>query len=101
MNLTRRLRDLLRRLTDPPTRPMPRSWKLVLDHLEDGPMQGRDLRDRLWAAREFHSGPGFYRMMARMEDAGLVEGWYVDLVLGGQVVRQRWYRRTKPTGEGC
>ena len=67
---------------------------LLLGALRSGPRAGRVLRDVL---REFgvrKSGPGFYQMMARLEDAGMVVGSYRRDVIDGQPIRERHYRIT-------
>ena len=33
----------------------------------------------------------FYRMMSKLEDKGLVRGWYVDKNVRGHVIRERTY----------
>ena len=40
------------------------------------------------------AGPSFYQLMARLEDAGLVEGAYVKRAIEGRTVREREYRIT-------
>ncbi|MDA8021359.1 MAG: helix-turn-helix transcriptional regulator [Thermoanaerobaculia bacterium] len=64
---------------------------LVLGALRAGPLTGGALRDQL---REFgvrRSGPGFYQMMSRLEQAELVKGWYTQEIVEGQIIRQRHY----------
>ena len=70
---------------------------LVLGLLLQSTMAGRDLRARLQSHGARKSGPAFYQLMARMEDAGLVEGHYVQQEADGQLVRERHYRVT-PSG---
>ena len=36
----------------------------------------------------------FYQLMARLEDAGFVEGWYEQEVIRGQLIKERHYRIT-------
>jgi DNA-binding PadR family transcriptional regulator len=69
---------------------------LVLDALADRERPGRELRDGLTAWGVRRSGPAFYQMMARLEDAGLVEGWYEQRSVAGQHLKERSYRLTKP-----
>jgi hypothetical protein len=65
--------------------------------LQSGPMAGRDLRawlncTRFWLFR--WSGPGFYALMARLEDAGEVRGgWrpHALLLSGDARLRERYY----------
>ena len=42
-----------------------------------------------------NSGPAFYQMMARLEESGLVEGWYEQKILAGQTLKERRYRLTR------
>ena len=67
---------------------------LVLGVLRGGPTTGRALRGHLQDFQVKRSGPAFYQLMARMEDGGLVEGWYVQQVIEGQIIRERHYRIT-------
>lgn len=62
----------------------------VLDSLTDC-VSGRELRVRLAGRGIKQSSPSFYRMMARLEDLGLVEGSYVNREIAGQIVRERRY----------
>ncbi|MEE8586755.1 MAG: hypothetical protein V3T83_18085 [Acidobacteriota bacterium] len=65
---------------------------LVLNCLTGQERPGLQIRQRLTAAAVRQSGPAFYRMMARLEDASMVEGYYVQEVIDGQVIKQRHYR---------
>jgi DNA-binding PadR family transcriptional regulator len=67
----------------------------VLSELRPADRPGRDIRDALAALRVRQSGPAFYQMMARLEDAGLLEGWYEQQVVEGQTIKERWYRITR------
>lgn len=69
----------------------------VLALLFDQKRSGREIRDALLAFNERKNGPAFYQAMARLEDAGLVEGWYEQKSIHDQTVRERWY---KITGDG-
>jgi len=40
------------------------------------------------------SGPAFYQLMSRLEDAGLVTGSYHQEIIDGQIIRERHYRIT-------
>jgi DNA-binding PadR family transcriptional regulator len=69
----------------------------VLALLTDRWQTGRDVRARLNAGRWWWrkwSGPAFYALMARMEDAGLVERAVEGVVVEGQVVAAHSFRRT-------
>lgn len=65
---------------------------LVLTELRASPSTGRQLRAGLREHGARKSGPAFYQLMARIEDAGLVEGWYEQRLVDGQKVRERHYR---------
>ena len=66
----------------------------VLGALLPGEQRGRELRQKLKQLRVRHSGPAFYQMMARLEDAGLIEGWYTQKVVSGQIIKERRYAIT-------
>jgi DNA-binding PadR family transcriptional regulator len=68
----------------------------VLGCLLAGEEAGRGVRQQLSRLRVRQSGPAFYQMMARLEDAGLVRGWYVQQVVAGQILRERRYAVTEP-----
>jgi DNA-binding PadR family transcriptional regulator len=67
---------------------------LILEALSDAELAGRDLRDLLAGFGVRNSAPAFYQMMARLETADLVEGWYDQKLVGGQNVKERRYRLT-------
>src|SRR5688500_1063257 len=60
--------------------------------LDGGELPGRVVREKLAEAGQRKSGPAFYQFMARLEDAGLVEGWYDQKVVDGQIIKERRYR---------
>lgn len=68
---------------------------VVLGLLKDAERRGAVLRDALGGLNIVQTGPSFYQMMARLEDAGLAEGWYSQRVVEGQLVKERHYRITK------
>jgi len=68
---------------------------LVLEAVKDGDAIGRDLRDRLAGHGVRNSAPAFYQMMGRLEEAGLVDGWYEQKLVAGQNVKERRYRITR------
>jgi hypothetical protein len=57
-----------------------------------GGMTGRSLRDGLRGHGVKKSGPSFYQLMSRMEDAGLVKGWYEQQIVESQIIRERHYK---------
>ncbi|HEX6976343.1 MAG TPA: helix-turn-helix transcriptional regulator [Vicinamibacterales bacterium] len=67
---------------------------LVLGLLRQAPRLGRELRDELGRNGMRRSGPAFYQMMARLEDAGLVAGEYDQKVVEGQIIKERRYEVT-------
>jgi DNA-binding PadR family transcriptional regulator len=73
---------------------------LVLEALTEADAPGRELRALLVSHGVRSSGPAFYQMMSRLEDAGLVDGAYDQRVVGGQHVKERRYRLTKAGARG-
>ncbi len=71
---------------------------LVLECLGAQKRSGRELRQRLAQSGSKKSGPAFYQLMARLEEAGLVEGEYSQKIVEKQIIKERWYR---VTGEGA
>ena len=65
---------------------------LVLGILLQGRRTGRQVRDRLGDFGVKKSGPAFYQLMARLEDAGYVQGHYEQEIVDGQIIRERCYR---------
>ena len=59
-----------------------------------GQAPGRQLRERLAEFAVKKSGPAFYQLMSRMEDAGVVKGWYQQEIVKGQIIRERNYKIT-------
>jgi DNA-binding PadR family transcriptional regulator len=55
---------------------------------------GRYLREKLAESGALKTGPAFYQLMARLEDAGFVEGRYDQKVVNGQILKERCYRIT-------
>jgi len=70
---------------------------LVLGLLLDAPRAGRNIRAALGGHGVRRSAPAFYQMMARLEDATLVDGWYEQKVIEGQLIKERHYR-LRPAG---
>ena len=60
----------------------------------DDERRGRDLRAELSKHGVRRSAPAFYQMMARLEDAGWVEGSYTQQIVDGQIIKERGYRIT-------
>lgn len=65
---------------------------LVLTALLDRELSGRELRQRIADEGQKKSLAAFYQLMARMEDAKLVKGWYVAKVIDRQGVKERRYK---------
>jgi len=63
----------------------------VLRILMDGEQSGRFVRERLADEGQPKTGPAFYQLMARLEESGLIEGWYNQKVVEGQIIKERWY----------
>lgn len=68
---------------------------LVLGVLRTEEQPGRVLRQALASYGVRRSGPAFYQLMARIERAKLVEGWYEQVTVGDQAVTERRYRITR------
>ncbi len=65
---------------------------LVLGQILGSSASGLEIRKRLAEFGAKKSGPAFYQLMARLEDAGLVEGWYEQQIIDGQIIRERHYK---------
>ena len=63
----------------------------VIDSLISGEKYGRALREILKEKGVKKSGPAFYQLMSRLEDAGFIEGRYENKMVRGQTVRERVY----------
>lgn len=70
----------------------------MLEALCEAEQIGRDLRDHLVAHGVRSSAPAFYQMMGRLEETGLVEGWYEQKLVAGQNVKERRYQITRQGG---
>ena len=66
----------------------------VLGILIGGTKSGQSIRSELLRQGVKKSGPGFYQLMARLEDAGFVKGWYEQRQIGDQAVKERFYHLT-------
>jgi hypothetical protein len=67
---------------------------LVLTTLLDGEQAGRYVREKLAEQGVRKTGPAFYQLMARLEDSGLVKGWYDQKIVEGQIIKERRYKLT-------
>ena len=68
---------------------------VVLESLSVAEQAGRELRALLASFGVRNSAPAFYQMMARLEEAGFVEGWYDQKLVAGQNIKERRYRIVK------
>src|SRR5258706_15347632 len=67
----------------------------VLDVAGTSTISGKELRKALLAEHGLKkSGPAFYQLMARLEEAKFVEGWYEQEVIDGQIIKERNYKIT-------
>jgi DNA-binding PadR family transcriptional regulator len=66
----------------------------ILSVLMGSERSGQSVRNELREQGVKKSGPGFYQLMARLEDARLVKGWYQQRQIGDQLVKERWYELT-------
>jgi hypothetical protein len=68
---------------------------LIIETIGAKKMRGAELRELLRKEhRVTKTGPAFYQLMARLEEAKMVEGWYEQEVIDGQIIKQRHYRVT-------
>lgn len=67
---------------------------VVLGILRGGARAGRVVRKGLARHGVRRTGPAFYQMMARLEDARLVTGEYDSRIVGGQIIKERRYALT-------
>lgn len=65
---------------------------LVLDALGPKEKRGKEMRHDLEKAGVTKTGPAFYQMMARLEEAKFVEGRYATEIIAGQIIKERVYR---------
>jgi len=63
----------------------------VLAFLHRGERPGKAVRGKLSELGLKRSGPAFYQLMSRLEDAGLVEGRYDQKIIDGQIIKERYY----------
>jgi DNA-binding PadR family transcriptional regulator len=69
---------------------------LVIGALLDGERAGKDIRRELAAYGVRRTAPAFYQMMARLEDANWIVGFYTQQIVDGQIIKERRYRVTTP-----
>lgn len=67
---------------------------LVIGILRAAPQVGRQVREQLRSLGVRKSGPAFYQLMSRLEEAGLVSGDYRQEIIEGQIIRERHYTVT-------
>jgi hypothetical protein len=70
----------------------------VLEIMGTATMSGKQVREGLKELGIAKNGPAFYQMMARLEEGKLVEGWYDQKIIDGQIIKERCY---KITGDGA
>jgi DNA-binding PadR family transcriptional regulator len=73
---------------------------LVLGILRGGTRTGHAVRKALARHGVRRSGPAFYQMMARLEDAGFAAGEYDQKIVEGQIIKERRYTLT-PRGDAA
>jgi DNA-binding PadR family transcriptional regulator len=67
----------------------------VLAFLRSAEQPGKAVRRQLADLGLRRSGPAFYQLMSRLEDAGLVRGRYNQKVIEGQIIKERFYAITE------
>ena len=63
----------------------------ILDVLGPQEKSGREIRSGLEQREVCKSGPAFYQLMARLEQANFITGRYDHKVIDGQIIRERRY----------
>lgn len=67
---------------------------LIMAEMSEQAIPGRVIRKSLKARDIEQSGPGFYQMMKRLEQAGWVEGEYTEKKVDGYTIQERHYTIT-------
>ena len=63
----------------------------ILDVLGAKERSGREVREKLKKLGIRKSGPAFYQLMSRLEDAKFIKGWYDQKVIDSQIIKERRY----------
>ena len=74
---------------------------MILVFLQARDSTGKEIRGALDQAGVRRSGPGFYQIMSRLEDAGFIRGEYQQDVVAGQIIRERRYQITAGGRRSC
>lgn len=64
----------------------------ILDVVGGTKKSGREIRSKLSERGIEKSGPAFYQLMSRLEEAGFVKGWYDQKIVEGQIIKERKYQ---------
>jgi DNA-binding PadR family transcriptional regulator len=65
---------------------------IVIGALRTGEQSGKDVRRELKRHGVRRTAPAFYQMMARLEDAGWIDGFYTQEIVDAQIIKERRYR---------
>lgn len=74
---------------------------MILALLQARDASGKEIREALRRSGVRRSGPGFYQIMSRLEDAGCVRGEYRQEIVDGQIIRERCYEITAAGRRAC
>ena len=74
---------------------------MILTLLQADDASGKQIREALGRAGVRRSGPGFYQIMSRMEDAGFVRGEYRQEIVDSQIIRERCYEISVSGRRAC
>ncbi len=74
---------------------------MILTLLQAEDASGKQIREALRRSGVRRSGPGFYQIMSRMEDAGFVRGKYRQEIVASQIIRERCYEITASGRRAC
>ena len=64
---------------------------LVLSILLNSKRSGREVRKEMAEHGVKKTLAAFYQLMSRLEEAGMVRGWYETKVIDGQTIKERHY----------
>lgn len=67
---------------------------LVLAVLSSNEMKGKELREALKKEGVNKTGPAFYQIMSRLEEAKFVESWMTQEIVEGQIIKEKNYKIT-------
>ena len=67
----------------------------ILSIIRASEVRGKEIRDhlkKLKISKISKSGPAFYQLMSRMEEAGLVSSKFDQRIIDGQIIKEKKYK---------